>query len=231
MLHDVTFSAPTGTQRSNDPKCAGRVGTVRIGLPPRGRDIPVPASTRQTILAAAEASFYGEGIRGTTMEVIAARAGLTKRTLYHHFRSKDDLVAACLSQLGGAERDRYAAICGTRGSVEQRVRALFTALAQEVRDPRWKGCCFARAAGELAGLPGHPGIVAARAHRKAIEAWLIGLLAGGGVSGAPVLARRIVLLLDGAIVQGFLHHDPAYVLDAGEMAAEQVEANLGTVSP
>jgi AcrR family transcriptional regulator len=209
----------------DDDKAAGRIDTDRVAPSLSRRRGAVRGSTRQAILDAAETLFYGEGIRGATMDRIAARAGLTKRTLYHHFRSKDDLVAAVLSQVGGAERDHYAVVMqNAAGSGANRVRSLFAALAQDVRDPRWKGCCFARAAGELAGLPGHPGIVVARAHRKAIETWLATLLAHNGMSASSALARRIILLLDGAIVQGFLHHDPAYVLLAGEMASEQVAA-------
>jgi AcrR family transcriptional regulator len=181
--------------------------------------------SRQAILEAATELFYRDGIRAATMDAIAARAGLTKRTLYHHFRSKDDLVAACLARLADAEQDRFIRLLAeSTGPIRDRVRRLFATLAREVRDPRWKGCCFARAAGELAGLPGHPGLVAARTHRKAIEARIANLLAGEAPREAGTLARRIVLLLDGAIVQGFLHHDPAYVLDAGEIAAGLLSA-------
>ncbi|MBS0641682.1 MAG: TetR/AcrR family transcriptional regulator [Proteobacteria bacterium] len=176
-------------------------------------------ATRQAILEAAQALFYGVGIRAATMEDIAARAGVTKRTLYYYFRSKDDLIAACLDKLGEVERDRFASVLSpSAGSLEARVRSLFATLARDVRDPRWKGCCFARAAGELAGLPGHPGILAARKHRQAFEAWLRRVLAAEGLAEPAVLSRRFLLLLDGAIVQGFLHHDPEYVLEAGEMA-------------
>jgi len=44
-------------------------------------------------ISAADDLFYGEGVRATSMDAIAERAGVTKRTLYYHFRSKDDLPA------------------------------------------------------------------------------------------------------------------------------------------
>jgi hypothetical protein len=49
-------------------------------------------ATREQIIQAADALFYGEGIRSASMDAIAARAGVTKRTLYYHFASKDDLI-------------------------------------------------------------------------------------------------------------------------------------------
>ena len=54
------------------------------------------ATTRERIIAAASKLFYGQGIRNVGMDLIAEKAGVTKRTLYYHFRSKDDLVAAYL---------------------------------------------------------------------------------------------------------------------------------------
>lgn len=45
-----------------------------------------------TILDAAVAVFLERGYENTTMEALAERAGLTKGGLYHHFRSKDEVL-------------------------------------------------------------------------------------------------------------------------------------------
>ena len=58
-------------------------------------DKPSPP-TRDCILEAAGKLFYAEGFRAISMDVIAEEAGVTNRTLYYHFRSKDDLIAAWL---------------------------------------------------------------------------------------------------------------------------------------
>jgi len=62
--------------------------------------MPSLPTTRETIIQAADDLFYGEGIRAASMDAIAERAGVTKRTLYYHFRSKDDLIAAYLRRTG-----------------------------------------------------------------------------------------------------------------------------------
>ena len=51
----------------------------------------------ERILAAADKLFYEQGIRAVGVDTIAARAGVSKRTLYNHFPSKDDLIAAYLN--------------------------------------------------------------------------------------------------------------------------------------
>lgn len=181
------------------------------------------AATRERIIEAAGTLFHGDGIQRSSMDAIAARAGVTKRTLYYHFRSKDDLVAECLSRLDGPVRDRYADWLGPADvPIERRLQRLFGALARQAGDTRWTGCGFARAASELATMPGHPGIKVVRAHRSGVEDWLATMLLAERVGQAAKLARRLVLLLDGAVVQALLHRDPAYVVEAGEAASEMI---------
>ena len=65
------------------------------------------AETRARIVDAAYESFWRQGFLRTSVDGIAARAGLTKRTVYGYFRSKDDLLAAVLQRTrrgGGAAR-------------------------------------------------------------------------------------------------------------------------------
>ena len=49
-----------------------------------------PEPTREKILTAANRLFYAEGIGRVSVDAVADKAGVTKRTLYYHFRSKDD---------------------------------------------------------------------------------------------------------------------------------------------
>ncbi len=54
---------------------------------------------REAILQAAIAEFHSNGFEATSMDKIAASAAVSKRTVYNHFLSKDDLFAAILGQL------------------------------------------------------------------------------------------------------------------------------------
>ena len=74
--------------------------------------------TRRRIVNAAGKLFYHNGIRNVGVDAVAEAAGITKRTLYYHFKGKDALVAAYLearnatvlaslqSAMTGAERKR-----------------------------------------------------------------------------------------------------------------------------
>jgi AcrR family transcriptional regulator len=127
--------------------------------------------TRERIISAANKLFYSEGIRAVSVDAVAEKAGLTKRTLYYHFRSKDDLVAAYL-----AARDQPNLALFKRwfdeanGDLPAKVQAIFDHLARNAGHPKWKGCGFLRTSAELANLPGHPAIKIGAAHKKKFEA-------------------------------------------------------------
>jgi AcrR family transcriptional regulator len=179
--------------------------------------------TRARIVAAAARLFYGEGIRAASVDAIAEKAGITKKTLYYHFRSKDDLIAAYLESRDQPTLDLYARwFDQTPGSAADKIRGLFTEFARSANTARWKGCGFQRTAAELANTPGHPALKAGAAHKKRFEAWLAGALAREGIDNAKTIARSIVVLLDGAAAVMLVHRDPAYVEAAGAVAASLV---------
>lgn len=176
--------------------------------------------TRNTIIQAADSLFYSEGVKSVGVDEIAARAGITKRTLYYHFESKDALIAAYLEAKDGPTLDRYKALFEKfDGPVADRFRAVFGHLAEAAKDPRWKGCGFARAAAELAGLPGHPALVAASKHKHSFESYLSLLMQAEGIEAADALARQLMVILDGAVTEILIHKDSDYALAAGEAAA------------
>ena len=183
-------------------------------------------TTREQIIQAADALFYGEGIRSASMDAIAAKASVTKRTIYYHFPSKDDLIAAYLTARDEPTFARQAAwLDETKGDLPEQVLGLFENLARAMNTPRWKGCGFIRAAAELAGTPGHPALKIGSAHKKRVEAWLEGRIATTGLSEPALRARQVMILLDGAAAQVLIHRDPAYALAAGQAAAALVTKN------
>ncbi|WP_159716232.1 TetR/AcrR family transcriptional regulator [Geminicoccus flavidas] len=186
---------------------------------------PALPSTRSRIIAAASRLFYAQGIRAVSVDAVAAQAKVTKRTLYYHFRSKDELVAAYLEardQPNLALFQRWFAEAG--GALPLKVQAIFQRLAHTVAQPRWKGCGFLRTAAELANLPGHPAMRIGAAHKKRFEVWLAEQLASGELPEPGLLARQVVLLLDGGFAVILLHRDPAYMEAAGEAARALLEA-------
>lgn len=154
-----------------------------------------PAGRR--IVAAAEELFYNRGITAVGVDLIAERSGVTKRTLYNRFGSKDRLVAAYLAERDRRWRSLVRATVDACGSPAEAVTAPFDALrAWTETNPR--GCAFINALAELPD-PSHP------AHRIAADQklWLRSLFeelaATAGCPDPATLATRLLVLHEGAL--------------------------------
>ncbi|WP_329456093.1 TetR/AcrR family transcriptional regulator [Streptomyces sp. NBC_01497] len=154
-----------------------------------------PAGRR--IVAAAEELFYNRGITAVGVDLIAEHSGVTKRTLYNRFGSKDHLVAAYLT--GRDQRWRSlvrAAVDASEGPVEA-VTAPFDAL-RAWNKHNTRGCAFINALAELPD-PAHP------AHRIATDQklWLLNLFeelaTAAGCVAPATLATRLLVLHEGAL--------------------------------
>ena len=181
--------------------------------------------TKDRIIAAANKLFYDEGIRGVSVDAVAEKAGVTKRTLYYHFKSMDDLIAAYLE---GRDQPNLALFKRwfdeAKGGLAAKVQAIFDNLARAARHPKWRGCGFLRTSAELANMPGHPAMKIGAAHKKKFEAWLQKEFESAKFLDAPLLARHVALLLDGSFATVLLHRDPAYMEAAGLAAHQLVSA-------
>lgn len=178
---------------------------------------------RTRIVDAAYESFWRAGFARTNLDAIAARAGITKHTLYAYFRSKDDLLAEVLkhySELAMARIEHIGA-----GMPQHRAGIIDTFFGKlagwAASTPRWTGSGFTRLVVELADLPGHPARAIARRAKGALEAWLAGRLAGAKVRQARARAREIMLLMEGAMALTLIHGGRAYI-DAAAHAAKHL---------
>jgi AcrR family transcriptional regulator len=181
--------------------------------------------TRRRILDAAYREFRRKGFARVNVDEIAAASCVTKRTLYSHFRSKDDLLAAALeAQIGlvaAAKQDLASQVTGT--TPEQIVESLFVALHRWSSKPRWPASGFTRVAMELADLPGHPARAIARRHKSMMIESLAEKFANAGVASALERAREIWMLAEGAMVMILLQSDPSYAITAADAARRLVQ--------
>jgi AcrR family transcriptional regulator len=177
------------------------------------------AETREDILQAAFGQFRKKGFFRSGVDEIAAASRVTKRTLYNHFKSKDELLAAVLAaqhERVFTKSDPY----GIRlaGNPQAIVDALVRELVAWSSKPKWSGSGLSRLAMELADLPGHPARSIARRHKSAMEEYLSGVLASAGLEDPRARARELMLLLEGAMVMILIHGDRAYAQAAADAA-------------
>ncbi|MFJ1602163.1 TetR/AcrR family transcriptional regulator [Streptomyces sp. NPDC088253] len=154
-----------------------------------------PAGRR--IVAAAEELFYNRGITAVGVDLIAEHSGVTKRTLYNQFGSKDHLVATYLTGRDQRWRSLVRAAVDASDTPAEAVTAPFEAL-RTWSETNTRGCAFINALAELPD-PSHP------AHRIAAnqKLWLLNLFkelaVTAGCSRPATLATQLLVLHEGAV--------------------------------
>lgn len=182
------------------------------------------ADPRQRVLDTAAELFYRDGVRAVGVDRIASESGVAKMTLYYHFGSKDELVAAWLRRRD-EEWMRW-----LDGAVERRqghrLLAVFDALREWFEAPTFRGCAFVNAYAELGwSNPAAAEIVAS--HKRTLTEYLADLARqeGAAESDADALARELLLLVDGAIVTASIQGSARPADDAREAAAKVIAAS------
>ena len=154
------------------------------------------------ILSAANELFYAQGIRATSADRIIEQVGITKVTFYRHFRTKSDLVVAYLEQQAAAER-AWMLSAIQEGDPTGSLRDLATGIGNASCQPGFRGCAFINAAAEFADAD-DPVRVVVDAHREWMLQVFGEIAAEAGVSDIDGTARQLMLLRDGAMVNGYL---------------------------
>ncbi|RKR86454.1 TetR family transcriptional regulator [Micromonospora pisi] len=170
-------------------------------------------NTEERILRTAGELFYANGLRGVGIDQVIAESGVAKSTLYVHFRTKDELVAAYLRRTDDswmAQLQAAAARSGDRPA--DQLVGLFDALLDAFDRHGFFGCPFVSAAVE-APLDSEARAITIR-HVERRQAWLTELTRRTGTADPVALARQIGLLIDGALASGRLLQDRAVVDEA-----------------
>jgi AcrR family transcriptional regulator len=164
------------------------------------------------------------------MDEIAAGAGITKRGLYQHFRSKDALMAATLAYSSELALTRLRQFHRPATTGDELIENYFAQLHEWAKKPKYSGGGFTRAVVELADLRGHPARAIARKHKSAVEKWLADELASAGILSPGERAREVMLLTEGAMALMLIHGDPGWANSAAQAAKRLLQTRQALAS-
>ena len=173
---------------------------------------------KERILETADRLFYLQGIRAVGVDTIAAEIGISKRTLYNHFPSKDALISAYLQR-------RFVQPRASDKPAAEQILGTFDALERRFAAKDFRGCPFVNAVAEL-GAQDRAVKKIAIAFKESRRLWFRDLLVQLGVADAEALATQLALLVDGSISQDLVRNDPA-MARAAKDAARVLLANAG----
>jgi len=164
---------------------------------------------RERILSTASELFYREGAHAVGVDLVVERAGVAKTSLYRHFGTKDELIAAFLRREDEefwAHWDRVAA--RHRNEPQAELDAHMTWIGERLARPNYRGCPQLNIAAEFPASD-HPARVVAAAHKQALRKRLEGIAKRLDVARPDELAGQLLVLINGAFVS-------AQVLSADE---------------
>jgi AcrR family transcriptional regulator len=177
---------------------------------------------RDAVLRVAAQSFCEKGVRATSLDDIAERLSITKPTLYHYFRSKDDILAECV--LRGLAMIEEAIAAPALRDVDglERLKVALRSYA-EVMTMDF-GMCVTRIAEPDLSAEGRK---AFRAHKRKIDQRIRGLVEEGIRDGTvrPCDVRIATFTLTGALNWIARWYEPGGNLSAADIA-DQVVATL-----
>lgn len=182
-------------------------------MAPAGRRASLGRGARERILTAAAELFVRQGFNATGVNDLHKAARVSKRTLYQHFASKDDLIIAYLAEYG--RMGPTATLLGREDlTPRSRLLELFTALADPatiVPDP------FIAAAAEFPSR-GHRVHEAVRQRSAQFTERITALARAAQAPDPERTARRLVTLYDGACSRMLVDDVATVVADAYAMA-------------
>lgn len=158
---------------------------------------------RDRLLRTSAELFYREGIHGVGVDRILGEAGVTRATMYRHFRGKEDLVVAYLELEDQRLRELFAAAGGATDDPQVLVRMVIDGIADDVARNHTRGCPFINAAAEFPDAESPVRAVVA-AHRAWFRSTLELVVTAAGIAEGPDVAASLVLLRDAALVGAYL---------------------------
>ncbi|CAN7187147.1 TetR/AcrR family transcriptional regulator [Polaromonas sp. LjRoot131] len=170
---------------------ANKVGNEQSGL-----------SVRDRVLETAATLFYREGVRAVGVDLVVERSGVAKTSLYRHFATKDDLVVAFLEREDAEyweDWDRVAA--KEPEDAEAELKAHLRWIAEHIAAPKYRGCPFLNVATEFPE-PSHPARAVSMRNKTELLRRLAVMAKKMGVRKPDDLASQLVLLIDGAYMNG-----------------------------
>ena len=171
---------------------------------------------KERILETTDRLFYRQGIRAVGVDTIAAEAGISKRTLYNHFPSKDELVVAYLTR-------RFRPIAASDSPPVEQILGVFESYERAFASRSFRGCPFVNAVAEL-GEPTQAARGIAVAFKEQRRVWFREMLTQLGAKDPDGLATQLSLLVDGAIAAALVRGDPTVARAAREAARTLLSA-------
>lgn len=177
---------------------------------------------REDIIKISYEIFYKEGFHATGVDKILSDSGISKRTLYKYFRSKEELISEVVQYY---QKTLFATVLEILNKKtkdpKKQILGLFDIKKAEFKNGNFKGCFAINA--KLEFQEKNKSIEdSCKIFYSLLEEYIESLCKKAKLKNPKKLARKIVILFDGAIVLGQIHQDHSTMETAKEIAQELI---------
>lgn len=162
--------------------------------------------------------FYRNGFHATGMDLVAKETGVSKTSIYKHFRTKEDLILAALQLRDENFRswlfDRMVVLADSPAG---QLLAIFDGLEEWFLEDGFQGCMFIKASAEYQAQD-HAINIQSMAHKQLLAEHFTNLATAAGFIKPEDLAHRLMVLKEGAIVLAAMSHSAKPAQDARAVA-------------
>ncbi|MEQ9558704.1 MAG: TetR/AcrR family transcriptional regulator [Rhodospirillales bacterium] len=174
---------------------------------------------REQLIDTAIELFSKHGFHATGIDAILAASGVSKKTLYRHFRSKDELILAALRKYDGLFRNNFMRAVESRATApKERLLAVFEVARDWFEDNSFYGCMFINAVGEYSD-PDTPVRHQCKAFKSMIRDYLEQQCRGLVVADPAGLAEELAMVLEGATVTAQVSQNRTRAAEVAKTAA------------
>jgi AcrR family transcriptional regulator len=156
------------------------------------------SDVRNKLLETTEDLIYRNGIHATGMDLLVKTSGVSRKSIYKYFGTKDELVAEVLKRRDERWMDWFRTEVEKAESPEARLLHIFSVLGDWFASTGFRGCAFINTAGET-GDPTDPVRLVAREHKEKLLDFVREICREYDAADPDALARQFLILIDGAI--------------------------------
>jgi AcrR family transcriptional regulator len=188
---------------------------------------PEPSlGVKDRLVATASELFYREGVRAVGIQRVIEEAGVAKASLYAHFESKDELIAACLDQrISAWQAHVVTRLLDSTLDARGKLLALFDLQVEWIRNPEFRGCPLQSVSAEIAA-PDHPAKRVLAEHRQWLRDFLTALVTEAGLQPAAEVVGALIVLYDGASAAALVDGSAAMANHARWAVERLIEVSL-----
>ncbi|MCD5972873.1 TetR/AcrR family transcriptional regulator [Pseudomonas quasicaspiana] len=185
-------------------------------------------AVQDKILQTAEQLIYTNGIHAMGMDLLVRTSGVARKSIYRYYATKEDVALNALSARDVRWMHWFRTETDKATSPEARILEMFTVLKGWFESEGFRGCAFINTAGEI-GDAEDPIRQLAKAHKQKLFDYALELCQQLNIEQPDVLAKQLLILIDGAITLALVMGDHNAADSARDMA--QLLLNAVTKQP